>query len=183
MRPRHWLAATALLAASIAAHAEHFQYKVDLTGTYSAGGTDGCTPPDFNQPACPRPGELSGMLSFDTPGSGDGGFSITDHYGDITNFMVSLGSLPGDSLYGSVEVVNGAPDGTVQSIDGTEFFSFDWTSRTASYSYDFGYHSPNGAFTGLLSAVPEPVPVTLLLAGLVGLAGLGRRRAARPLAA
>ena len=62
MRTRRLLAAAALLAASALAHAEHFQYDLDLSGTYSLGGTEGCTPPDFDQPACPRNGTLIGFM-------------------------------------------------------------------------------------------------------------------------
>ena len=177
MRHRLWLAAAALLTSAVAAHAEHFQYAVTLQGTYSAGGTEGCFPPEFDQPACPHPGFLSAMLSFDTPRPGDGPFSITDHYGDITDFLVTLGGMPGDALYGGVEIIDGAANGTVQALDGSEYFSFDSASRTATYTYDFGYHNPNGAFTGLLSTVPEPAVTALML---VGLACVARRRAKHP---
>jgi hypothetical protein len=176
MRHRHLLAATALLAASIAAHAEHFQYAVSLSGTYSQGGTEGCFPPDFDQPACPRTGSLSALLSFDTPANGDGYFSIQDHFGDITNFTVNLGWLPEDALYGGIEVTNGAPHGSVQALDQSEYFDFDWATRTATYTYDYGYHGANGTFAGTLAAVPEPGMLTLMLAALVGVAGIGRRR-------
>ena len=179
MRQRPLLAAAVLLALSAAAHAEHFEYRISLSGTYSDGDTDGCTPP-FDQPSCPRPGTLTGFLRFDTPSGSDGNYAIG---GDITDFYVSLGGLPGDVLWGGVDLTGGVPSGLVQSLDMTEYFNFNWADRSAIYTYDYGYHNPNGSFTGLLSAVPEPGPLTLLLAGLVGLTGLGRRRRARPLAA
>jgi hypothetical protein len=174
MQHRRVLAAALLIAAG-AAHAEHFEYKVDLTGTYSAGGTEGCTPP-FDQPACPVAGTLSGLLSFDTPASGDGSWSVEADFGDITDLYVSLGSLATDQLFGGIGVQNGAPNGFVQAGDQTETFSFDWADRTASYSYDYGYHSSNGQFTGSLSAVPEPGVALLFLAGMAGLFGAVRRR-------
>ena len=179
MRHRHLLAATALLASSIAAHAEHFQYRVSLNGSYSEGGTEGCFPPDFDQPACPRAGSLSALLSFDTPGSADGSYVIEDGFGDITNFSVSLGQLQSatEALYGGVNLNNGIPNGTVQAFDESETFSFDWANRSASYSYDYGYHGANGIFTGSLVAVPEPGLPTLMVLGLVALLGLGHRRA------
>lgn len=177
MRHRRMLAAAALLTTALAAHAEHFEYRVELTGTYSQGGTEGCTPPSLDQPACPRPGSLSGLLSFDTPASGDGSWSIEGNFGEITDFSVNLGSLGSEDLYGDVNVVNGAPNGSVGPIDGTESFAFDWADHTASYDYAYGDHAPFGAFTGTLSAVPEPAAALLLLAGLAGLSGSARRRA------
>jgi hypothetical protein len=173
MRSPHWLAATALLAASWAAHAEHFEYAVSLTGTYSGGGTAGCTPP-FNQPACPSPGSLAGLLSFDTPTNGDGSWLIEPGATDISNFDLTLGSFATDVLVGDVSVTNGAPTGSVQAIDESEFFSFDWPARTASYSFGYVGHGSSGSFTGTLSAVPEPASALLVLAGL---AVVARRRA------
>ena len=45
--------------------------------------------------------------------------------GDITNFYVSLGGLPGDVLWGGVDLTNGVPSGVVQSLDMTEYFNFN----------------------------------------------------------
>lgn len=178
MRLRRLLAAVALLAGCAAAHAEHYQFAVSLSGTYSMGGTDGCFPPDFNQPACTRPGKLSALMSFDTPTQGDGSFLIVDNFGDITDFKVDLGFLDNEVLYGDVNVTNGLASGSVQAFDQTETFTFDWSTRTASFVYDYGYHNPNGNFAGTLSAVPEPSLALLMLAGLASVAGMRRRKTA-----
>ena len=169
--------ATALLSIAASAQAEHFQYRVDLAGLYSGGGSEGCFPPDFNQPACPREGSLTAILSFDTPSGDDGSYLIADSFGDITNFYVNLGGLPGDSLFGAVNLNAGVPNGSVQASDQSETFTFDWATRSASYIYDFGYHNPYGNFAGTLSSVPEPSLLALLLAGCAGFAWTGRRRA------
>jgi hypothetical protein len=174
MRQRRMLAAAALLATAVAAHAEHFEYRIDLSGTYTVGGTGGCSAADTT--GCPRAGTLSGLMSFDTPGSADGSWSIMANFGDITDFHVDLGSLGSEDLYGGINLVGGAPSGSVQPLDQTETFTFDWASRSASYDYDFGYHNPNGAFTGTLSTVPAPAPRWLFLAGIAGLAVVARRR-------
>ena len=174
---RHWAAAALLAALTAAAHAEHFQYAVNLSGTYSLGGTDGCTPPDFNQPACPRPGTLSAMLSFDTPSSADGTYMIGS---DVTDFVVTLGALPGDLLFGGIDLIGGVPDGAVFAADGTESFVFNAGQHSASYSYDYGYHQPNGSFSGVLSAVPEPSRWMMVLAGLAASAAIGRRATTKP---
>lgn len=176
MRLRRPLVVAALLTVAAAAHAEHFEYAVDLNGSYSQGGTEGCFPPDFDQPACPQPGHLSALLSFDTPGAADGSYLIAAGFGDITNFTVNLGWLASDALYGGVNLNSGVPNGTVQSADGTESFTFDWSDQTASYQYDYGDHNGNGTFSGTMSAVPEPSLVVLMLAGLAAVAGIGRRR-------
>ena len=159
------LAVAALLTTVLAAHAEHFQYAVSLSGTYSGGGTEGCVPP-FDQPACPRTGNLSAVMSFDTPVDGDGSWLIEPGATDITDFYVNLGGFPTDLLLGGISVTDGMPGGTVQAIDESETFSFDWANRTAEFTYDYGYHGANGSFAGTLSAVPEPSVAWLLLAGL-----------------
>lgn len=169
------LAAAALAAVAATAHAEHFQYAVDLSGTYSIGGTEGCTPPDFDQPACPRAGKLAATLSFDTPSDADGSYMVGS---DITNFVVTLGALPEDFLFGGVNLTSGVPNGGVEAFDESERFSFDWATRSAWYSYDYGYHGANGTFSGTLSAVPEPPLSWTLLAGLAAVGVLRRRRPA-----
>jgi hypothetical protein len=174
MHHRHWLAAVALLAAAASAHATHFEYRIDLSGTYTEGSIDGCTPPDFE--GCPKPGTLTGVLSFDTPSAEDGTYMIDGAFGDITNFYVSLGGLPYDVLYGGVDLYGGVPGGVVQSLDQTEYFFFNWADRSAVYSYDYGYHNGNGSFTGTLSTIPEPGTGLLMLAGLAALAGRRARR-------
>jgi hypothetical protein len=181
---RQALATAALLIGAGAAHAEHFEFTVSLNGMFSEAGTDGCTPP-FDQPTCPHAGHLSGLLSFDTPRSADGSYSIEDQFGDITDFFVNLGGLPYDTLYGGVNLTGGMPSGTVQSSDQTESFAFDWADRSASYVYDYGYHNINGAFSGSLSLVSESETPALMLLGILlivrrldrGALGKGRRNA------
>src|SRR5471032_3190456 len=123
MRQHRLLAAAALLATCAAAHAEHFQFALNLSGTYSIGGAEGCAPP-FDQPACPRPGSLAAMLSFDTPSSADGTYAIVDTFGDVTDFSVNLGYLGQEPLYGAIYLVGGVASGFVQPVDDSETFSF-----------------------------------------------------------
>ncbi len=175
MRQRHLIAALALLAGTTAAQARHFEYDLDLQGTYSVGGTEGCYPPDFNQPACPRDGTLTARMSFDTPGNADGSWLIAGSFGDITNFTVDLGNLGSEDLYGGVSLVDGRPSGSVQTLDATDLFGFDWATGRATFSYDYGYHEPNGTFAGTMSAVSEPATAGLLLLGLGALATRRRR--------
>ena len=169
------LAAVALVAVASAAHAEHFEYAVNLTGTYEGGGTAGCTPP-FNQPGCPSPGSLSGVLSFDTPTNGDGSWLIEPGIADITDFNVSFGSFATELLLGNISVTDGSPAGSVQAIDESEFFNFDWADRTASYSFGYGGHDGGGSFAGTLSSVPEPSLALMVLAALAGVFPLAQRR-------
>ena len=182
MNLRRVLAVAVLMATALAAHAEHFQYAVNLSGTYSGGGTEGCFPP-FDQPACPRTSTLSAMMSFDTPVDGDGSWQIEPGFTDITDFTVNLGSFSTDLLVGGISVTDGKPSGTVQAIDDSETFSFDWASRTAEYSY-VGDRGAQGSFAGTLSAVPESGSASLLLAGLagIGLVAAACARRARQLA-
>jgi hypothetical protein len=179
MRQRRLLAAAVLLLACVAARAEHFEYRVSLTGTFSDGGTDGCTPPDLNQPGCSQPGTLLGLMSFDTPSGADGNYAVDGAFGDVKNFTLSLGGFPGDVLFGGIDLTGGVPSGVVQALDLTEYFNFNWGDHSAVYTYDYGYHNANGSFTGVLTAVPEPAPLTLLLAGLAACAGMAWRRPAR----
>ena len=175
MRGLRILAAAAMAAAAASAHAEHFQYGLALSGTYSIGGTEGCYPP-FDQPACPRAGTLTATLSFDTPSGSDGSYGVGS---DITNFVVTLGSLPSDFLFGGVNLTGGVPDGSVQAFDESEKFSFDWATHSAWYSYDYGYHGASGSFSGAMIAAPEPSPALLLFAGLAAVGLAGRRHATR----
>ena len=177
MALRRMLAVAALLATALSAHAEHFQYSVALSGTYSIGGTDGYSPP-FDQPACPRTGTLSAVMSFDTPIDGDGSWMIQPGATDITDFRVDLGWFDTDVLVGSIAVTDGRPQGSVQALDDSEYFTFDWATRTAEFRYDYGYHNPNGDFTGILSAsaAPEPSATLMMLTAMVALFGAARLR-------
>jgi len=173
MRHRPMLTAAALLMMATAAQATHYEYQLDLSGTYSLGGPQGCSAADTS--GCPLSGSLQGLLSFSTPDNGDGSWTIEADYGDITDFHVSLGFLPSDVLYGGIDVIGGAPNGSVQSSPPGETFTFDWATRTVEYSYDFGDHAPNGSYSGTLQAIPEAPTSGLMLAGLI-LLGNGMRR-------
>lgn len=179
MRQARSLAAAALLCAAAGAHAEHFQYRVDLTGQYSAGGTDGCSPPDFSQPACPRNGSQTATFSFDTPGTADGSWMIAGNSGEILDFTIGLGWLTTGSLYGGVNLAGGIPNGSVQTVDGLETFTFDAATRTATWDYDYLDHNPWGHFYGTLSAVPEAGTSASLLAGLMAMLAAFRTRRPR----
>jgi hypothetical protein len=179
MRLGRWAAAVALATTGLAAHAEHFQFAVNLTGTFSVGGEEGCTPPDFNQPACPREGSLKALMSFDTPTAADGSWMIADTFGDITNFTVNLGDLANEPLYGGINLTSGMPNGSVQLPDGSEVFTFDWASRTATFDYDLGYHNPYGQFSGVLTSVSEPGELSLAALGLAAVLIASRRRRSR----
>lgn len=180
MRQTRTLAAMALLCAAACAHAEHFQYRVDLTGSYSVGGAEGCAPPDFDQPACPREGSLAATFSFDTPGRADASWLIAAGFGDIVDFRIDLGSLADGPLFGGVNVTDGIPNGSVQTADGLEMFTFDGATRTASWDYDYLDHNPWGHFTGTLSAVPEPGTGASLLAALGAMLAASRWCRAQP---
>jgi hypothetical protein len=173
-------AALALICVTASAHAEHFQYDVNLSGMYSDGGTDGCYPPDFNQPACPREGTRTATFSFDTPTGADGSFLVEGNFGDITDFQTNLGGLAQGPLFGGVNLYGGVANGVVQTSDGLETFTFDWATRSATYIYDYLDHNPWGNFKGTLSAVPEPGSASTFLAGLlamaIGIAIASRRR-------
>jgi hypothetical protein len=176
MLNRQMLAAAVLLVACAAAHAEHFDFLVSLNGTYSAGGTDGCTPPLFDQPACPRPGHLDATLSFDTPSAADGDYLLGDGPDEISNFSVGVGGFATDVLLGDIGLLDGVPSGNIQAVDESEHFFFDWADRYASFDYDYGYHGANGSFVGTLSLAPEPAAPAMLLTALVAMIGAGRAR-------
>ena len=180
MKLRGLLAAAALMATTVAAHAEHYQYQVYLSGTSAGGDPEGCFPPLFNQPDCPHAANLFGTLSFDTPVTGDGSWTIAPYLTDITDFTASIGSFSTEQLVGNIDVTGGDPSGTIQAIDGSETLSFDWASRSAEYNYAFGPFGAVGNFTGTLGAVPEPDAGALLLAGLAGLSLVAAARARRP---
>ncbi len=178
MNHRRLLAGLALATVSLAAHAEHFQYRVALDGTYSIGGTDGCYPPLFDQPACPRAGHLDATLSFDLPSSDDGDYLVGLGSPGVSNFLLDLGNFDGEALFGDIQLIGGVPDGNIQAADASEFFTFDEGQRTAAFRYGDIDHGARGDFAGTLSAAPEPGGLALMLAGLAGMAAL-RRRAAR----
>lgn len=179
MRTRQFLAAAALLAATAAAHAEHFDFRVSLDGTYSVGGTEGCFPPLFDQPACPRAGHLDAIMSFDTPSSADGDYQIGSGPDQVSNFTISVGAFATDVLVGDIGLLDGAPGGNILALDESERFMFDWADRSASFQYDYGYHGANGIFTGTLSTAPEPGPAAMMLAALAAMLGVANARRAR----
>ena len=180
MRQARLLAAAALLCAAAGARAEHFQYSVNLTGMYSDGGAEGCSAPAFDEPACPREGSRTATFSFDTPGTSDGSWLIAGDSGDILDFQIDLGALANGSLYGGINVNGGVLNGTVQTFDGLETFTFDEATRMATWDYDYLDHNPWGHFVGTLSAVPEPGMGASLLAGVVAMLAVSRRRKAQP---
>ena len=181
MKLRGLLAAAALMATAVAAHAEHYQYQLYLSGTWAGGDPEGCFPPLFNQPSCPHAANIFGTLSFDTPVTGDGSWTVAPYLTDITDFTSSVGSFASELVVGNIDVTDGKPSGTLQAIDGSETLSFNWASRSAEYNFAAGPFGEVGNFTGTLGAVPEPDARLLLLAGL-GLVAAARARRARQLA-
>jgi len=179
MRTRQIYAAVALLVASVAAHAEHFDFRVSLDGTYSIGGTEGCTPPLFDEPACPRAGHLDAIMSFDTPSAADGDYMLGSGSDQVSNFYISVGAFSTDALVGDIGLLDGAPGGSILALDESERFFFNWADRSASFDYDYGYHGANGSFTGTLLAAPEPGAAAMLLAALATMLGATRLRRSR----
>lgn len=177
MRHRRFLAAAALLAFTSLARAEHFEYDLQMRGTYTVGGTDGCTPPGFDQPACPQSGRLTAVMSFDLPAMTDGDYLVGFGPEGVSNFNLSLGSFSTDSLLGDIQLIGGVPSGNVQAVDGSERFMFDWGQQTAFFTYSYGDFGASGTFSGAMTSAPEPSTTATLLLGLC--AGLGWARRSR----
>jgi hypothetical protein len=156
--------------------------KADTTYTYTGGqffefGAASC-PPDCNITgsftlATPLPANVSVDLPADTPFAFSiGPFTATN----LLNKPLSISTNAAGAIDGWLIFVGGGGGfailTTTQRGDEFEFDSTDGHD-------DFGADGPNGSWTVSTTGtnVPEPASGTLLIAGLVSLAGLALKKA------
>ncbi len=183
--------AAALLLATGAANAATIT-SFDVVGDFNMGqpvsSTDGMN-------------DWSGIIPAGTAADGtviiDNAFNFNNAFGmvDII-YMGSFGSIGGNDDggvftldlsgfgvdYNGTDIAQGPNAGTlVTSADtGAQTFSASWQSTIVGGPFDgnVGYWEMSGSYTTATSEVPVPAAVWLFGSGLVGLAGIARRRKA-----
>jgi hypothetical protein len=93
--------------------------------------------------------------------------------GDLTGNILTL-NLDSWTCYWCGHVFNQGDTSVIAITDGAGNFAASWTSTVV--SGPFNGQTGNWTLTGNITAVPEPLSMTLVASGLVGLAGLARLR-------
>ena len=197
MRASKILVAAALAAAAAASQASaNWAFAIDGTGTFTAGGTEGCAP-DFPD-QCPQTVPWTGTLTFVTADNHDGTYGI----GQVVDDAWVPGGILQVTLLSSLGYthVDGHGDPGLQFFPGAWPYAItvadghvtdiQWTSLEAPENIGFlqvdgfnvtytssSYHGPSVDASGRLTAIPEPGGFALSLAGLAltALALRGRR--------
>lgn len=174
MRLRSALAAAGLFAASFAAHADTYQ-------TYAVTATLSDSLPLFDGTWYYAQKEITGTATFD----------VETGYFTALNIPIDGEYLGAPPMY--VSIANEAtptyasnycedPGYICASIPfGSTFFVFDYTDRGHEISqpdggYELQYQSGYGYIGDRIATTPEPSSIALLGTGLLGVAGIVKRR-------
>jgi hypothetical protein len=167
-------ASLALLASGAHASSHSWEFRLDGSGLYAGGGTEGCSPDHPEQ--CLQNVTWTGTFMVETAAGADGVYVGSDilEIRMMSNFAsVDFTSFPYSAEWQvapSVTVSGGRVTSIeVQWVEEPEIFSpaSDFIVQGLQARYDFsGYHAPFAQLAGTLTSVPEPAPVLTALAGL-----------------